>query len=225
MLSTSLISLADPNISCWIRSITAGINSENIWDSGSSAERYSDPAFLSEIASTTEWRAAERTWSWYPSARKPSKQFNQCECYGCAKSFLQRSTSSNLIFHEVAFNLRNEHFLKHSPHTIAYSYIIWRILLMWTVDFRIIHFPWSYFSKIRGRSIKRSGIKLDSRNLGAGWWEHGSDQGASNGKKGVIGDWLFRSERLGSNGLGSKWSVIKKIWAQVIGEWLKIIVQ
>ena len=45
--STSLILLAYPNISCWISSITAGIHSENIWDYGSSVEKYPDPSFLS----------------------------------------------------------------------------------------------------------------------------------------------------------------------------------
>ena len=170
--STSMILIADPNISVWIRSITAGIHSENIWDFGSLAERYPDPEFLSERASTEEWRATERTWSWYPSdsnwARQSLKQFNQGQCYGWAESFIQRSTSSNLLLHQVTFNLRNDHFMGHYPYTIACSYITWCILLMQTADNRIICFPWGYFSKIRGRAIKRSGSKLDSRILGPG---------------------------------------------------------
>ena len=44
--STSLILIADPNISLWIRSITSEIHSENIWGSGYLAERYSDPAIF-----------------------------------------------------------------------------------------------------------------------------------------------------------------------------------
>ena len=121
--STYLILLDDPNISCWIRSITSGIHNENLWYSGSLAEIYPDPVFLSERAITTEWRAKYQTWSWYPSdsnwAMQSSKQFNQGQCYGWANIFLQRSTSSNLLLHQVAFNIRNKHFMKHSPHTIS----------------------------------------------------------------------------------------------------------
>ena len=53
MPSTSLILLSDQNISCWIRSVTARIHSENIWDYGSSEERYPDPEFILERASMT----------------------------------------------------------------------------------------------------------------------------------------------------------------------------
>ena len=109
--STSLVSLADTNLSCWIRSITAGIHSENIWDYGSLAERYSDPSFLLEISRTPEWRSEERTWSWYPYdsnwSRQSWKQFNQGQCYGRANIFLQRSTSSNLLLHQLDFNIMN----------------------------------------------------------------------------------------------------------------------
>ena len=209
---TSLILLADQNIYFWIRSITSGVHSERIWDSGSLVERYPDPALLLKIYITAEGGDTEKTWSWYPSnsnwAMQSSKKFNQGQCYGWAKSFLQRSISTNLLLHRVAFNMRNEPFLDHSQHTISCSCIIWLILLMWTSDSRIICFPWVYFSNIRRRAIKQSWRKLDSRRLGTRW--------------------VGASERLGSKWLGenSDWGVSvadraireQGIGEQVIGE-------
>ena len=111
MPSTSLILLADPNISCWIISITSGIHNEKLWYHGYLAVRYPDPYFLLEISSTTEWRSTERTWIWYPfdrnSTRHALKFFNQGQCYGRESSSLQRFTSSNLLLYHVAFNLSN----------------------------------------------------------------------------------------------------------------------
>ena len=105
-----------------------------------------------------------------------------------SEEFLQRSTSSNLLLHQVALNLRNEPFLEQSPHTIACSSIIGHILLMRTADIRIICFPWGYFSKIRGRAIKQSGSQLDSRRLGNGGWEQANDREASDRGERAIGD-------------------------------------
>ena len=87
----------------------------------------------------------------------------------CDRRVFSKDPPLPILLHQVAFNLRNDPFMDHSPHTIVWSSIIWHIFLMWTTDIIIIYFPWVYFSNIRGRAIKQSERNISIIRLGTGY--------------------------------------------------------
>ena len=113
---------------------------------------------------------------------------------------------------------------------------MWLILLMWTVDIRIIYFPWGNFLKIRGIVIKQSGRKLDSKRLGTRWvgaskrsgsdWSRGkSDRGVSLAERAIeeqgIGEQGYRwASKFVRKWSGSDWKEeYSKKWMRTLFLW------